>query len=153
MNHGRIEQIGTPDELYFQPRTIFAADFLGESNILPIEQVERDGTELALRLAGAPYVLKAPARDEIAAPRHIMIRPESLRLVREAQAGWNAVEVTLTDVIFTGGVTRYIAKLSTGQAVTAAELTAPGSRPFNVGDTATLQWRPEQTIVLPEPNA
>src|SRR5665213_2550370 len=34
MNNGRIEQIGTPQDLYFRPRTIFVADFLGESNIL-----------------------------------------------------------------------------------------------------------------------
>ena len=40
MNDGRIEQLGSPAELYFRPRTLFVADFLGESNLLPA-RVER----------------------------------------------------------------------------------------------------------------
>ena len=54
MNDGRIEQIGTPQDLYFRPRTLFAADFLGESNLLAgvVERV--DGDEVDVTRPGRP---------------------------------------------------------------------------------------------------
>src|SRR5580765_8070366 len=51
MNHGRIEQLGTPSDLYFRPRTLFVAEFLGESNLLEGTVERVDGTEADVNLA------------------------------------------------------------------------------------------------------
>ena len=48
MNDARIEQIGTPADLYFQPRSVFAADFLGESNLLPATVLESTSTSTVM---------------------------------------------------------------------------------------------------------
>ena len=50
MNDGRIEQLGSPDDLYFRPRTLFVADFLGESNLLParVSEVAADALDVVL---------------------------------------------------------------------------------------------------------
>jgi ABC-type Fe3+/spermidine/putrescine transport system ATPase subunit len=52
MNNSRIEQIGSPADLYFSPRSVFAADFIGESNLLDAQVVAIDGTEVTLNWRG-----------------------------------------------------------------------------------------------------
>src|SRR5947208_10555843 len=60
LSHGRIEQIGTPDEIYERPASVFVAEFIGSSNLLPVRIVERGGdatlvvTEGGLRLLCSP---------------------------------------------------------------------------------------------------
>ena len=64
MNNSRIEQIGSPAELYFSPRSVFAADFIGESNLLDGQVAAVDGSEVTL-ISTAGVLLKAKAGGAI----------------------------------------------------------------------------------------
>lgn len=112
MRDGRIEQLGTPHELYRQPRTHFAADFLGESNFLPV-----NGSL-------------------------VMVRPEAVAFAGDGNPG------TIEQVVFMGGVTRYVVKLESGQDVIVKHLNHSTAERRAVGDRVTLRWESADSVVL-----
>ncbi|MFJ2991088.1 ABC transporter ATP-binding protein [Pandoraea sp. NPDC087047] len=128
MNQARIEQIGTPAQLYDRPATRFAADFLGHSNLLD-GVVERlaDG-RVALRV-GARLVPIGPSADLPAAgAASLLVRPEAARLTAPEDG---ALAGTIREVVFLGSDTRAIVSL--GQhAEQAGEGTGAGNADFTV---------------------
>ncbi len=85
MHNGRIEQVGTPAEIYEQPASLFVADFIGRANF--IESTVQDQTDgrMTLDLFGRPLTIPAPRRAFPAGePVYLVIRPEAVRLSREA---------------------------------------------------------------------
>ena len=129
MDQGQIVQLDTPDGLYFHPETVFAADFLGESNLLDatVRRI-RDGV---LHMDGPDGArIEAPARDGIAEgqPVKFMVRPESVRLLEGEETADNALSGALQDVILVGQVTKHYATLSDGTEVSATSLTHHRSR-------------------------
>lgn len=150
MNQGRIEQLGAPQELYDAPRTAFAANFLGQSNLVPGTVVER-GEILAVQAFG--QVLAVPAaKVGTTSDRVILgVRPEKLHLSpagEQPPAGRNVLTGTVTDRSFVGVSTQYLITMPWGQEIIAFEqnLTV-GARPVR-GDEVVLSWDPEHTFGL-----
>jgi putative spermidine/putrescine transport system ATP-binding protein len=145
MNNGRIEQIGSPRDLYFRPRSAFVADFLGESNIL-------DGEVVAPGEIAVGQNLRVKARaPEGAAPGEkvkLVIRPESLRLLGPAEAADNVVTGSVSEAVFVGGVSRFFVTLAGGLVLSAKQLTDPAIAPPRVGDEARLGWGLDHGVVL-----
>jgi putative spermidine/putrescine transport system ATP-binding protein len=115
-NNGRIEQVGTPQEVYDRPRTAFAARFVGASNI----------------------VEGAPARHLFGVAGPVSIRPEKI-LLRPAGDGVPAI---IADVNFLGAATRYRVTVGDGGpslVVTAPNVTA-GGEVLTVGSPVGLRW-------------
>ena len=106
MNHARIEQLGTPREIYERPRTAFAADFIGISNIF---RGRWDGNG-SLDTAHGRFSLPQHAASPGAEPA-LVIRPEHLRL--GAQDG-NSVSGRVSEIVYAGSETRVIATLGDG---------------------------------------
>lgn len=81
MNKGRVVQVGSPKELYFKPRSLFVADFLGRSSIYPGELVSQSGEYAEARLADADIIVRGVTPVE-KLPRKVsvVIRPEIIRL-------------------------------------------------------------------------
>jgi putative spermidine/putrescine transport system ATP-binding protein len=147
MNHGNIAQIGTPSELYFTPRSVFAADFLGDSNILPAHVLET-GPPTQLAFAdGEP--IRAHSANGFAKGEaiHFLVRPENLRLLANGDAATNHLAGELDDVVMLGDVTRYFVRLADGTRVSAKRLTAAAPPPVR-GSPVTLGWSAEDTILL-----
>ncbi|WP_248309333.1 ABC transporter ATP-binding protein [Bosea sp. AK1] len=123
MNNGGIVQLGRPADLYFAPRDLFAANFLGEANILTAQPGTEPG---AARAAGATIRYDGPAPAPLGA-LSLLIRPECFSL-GEGEAADNRLSGRLTDVTMLGPMTRLdvacvdgtalIAKIPTGRAVT-----------------------------------
>ena len=126
VNCGRIEQMGTPAEVYEEPATEFVADFVGTSNILR--------GEVARRWIG---------RDGI-----FSLRPEKIRLVApgaSAPAGFCAATGTIRDLVYAGMVSRYSVELDGGGAVSVvAQNVASSARDAGAqrGQAVTLTWDP-----------
>jgi len=149
MNNGRIEQIGTPRDLYFRPRSVFVARFLGESNIL----------DATVRQAGESMTLAGPGGMELrgcsagaAAPGgavKVIIRPERLRVLSEGEPAENVAAGTLKETIFAGGVTRYFVALPDGLVLPAKRLSPGAQKEPQLGDTVRLGWSAEHALVLP----
>jgi putative spermidine/putrescine transport system ATP-binding protein len=152
-NAGRIEQIGTGEELYNDPATRFVAGFVGNSNFLTarLERTEGraakavfpDGTALAgARLHGSA---------QLGAEGLIMIRPENIRLgaaVATAETG-EGLEVKIRDITFLGDSVHLLTETVWGQPV---EVRAPaadgGARGLAIGDATRLQWDPARSHIF-----
>jgi putative spermidine/putrescine transport system ATP-binding protein len=150
MNEGRIEQIGSPQDLYFRPRTLFAADFLGESNLLDATVMALDGEIVVLAGAGGA-VLRAPAPTGIRPGQRVklVVRPERLTILRPGEDGANVLGGVLREVILVGGVTKYYVTLGDGRSLAATRLTAGPAGALVADARVRVSWAVESGVVLP----
>jgi spermidine/putrescine transport system ATP-binding protein len=104
LNAGRVEQIGTVNEIYYKPATRFVASFIGESNIVEAEILRSEGEFLHCRLEGGLELdvrtPNPPAHSQIL----LSLRPEKIRLTRENPGGRNSFPGTIEMEIFKGAV-------------------------------------------------
>lgn len=152
MNGGRIEQLGAPQELYFRPRTHFAADFLGELNFIEAKVARREGEVLELACAGQERLIRANAGagEAAGAGVRLMVRPESLSVTSQPPATGNVLAGTLLETLFVGGTTRQYIALDGLGTVFCLELTAPAARQLVAGDKVFVSWAEERGVVLAE---
>ena len=153
LSGGRIEQMGDPDDLYFRPRSVFAADFLGDSNLLDVSiagAAEADG----LRLASAIGV-ELVARPRIPPPPGMalraMVRPENVSVLRDAEqpADLNVLGGSVLDSILLGGVVKHYVQVGGAVTLVAQELNRAGRGGVARGATVRLGIRPEDILLLP----
>ena len=138
LNHGRLEQLGSPEEVYQRPRTPFVASFLGRINWLGGEIVA-EGSGQQLFISGRPVPLPGPM--SIAGKVQLGIRPEDLQVSND---GWIAAKVVSRQ--FSGDSTSLRLKLESGEMVLVDE--RPPS-PAQVGETVKLRWDPQAAHVFP----
>jgi spermidine/putrescine transport system ATP-binding protein len=152
MNHGLVEQLGSPRELYERPATRYVANFLGQSNILEGTVVELQGDATLVDVRGVrllvPTRLGAPG-----ATVSFGVRPEKAHAVpgnpgsRDA-ALRNAIPGTVTDVSFTGLSTQYVVRTPWDEELGVFTQNAGGEAPVQRGDAVFVAWRPEHTFPL-----
>jgi spermidine/putrescine transport system ATP-binding protein len=160
MRHGRIEQLGTPEELYERPTTDFVAGFLGVSNLLDAEVLERGDRFAELRLHDGT-VVRAPSGALNGSDRvRIGIRPEKLRVLAvgdvraDFAADTNAIEGIVLDASYIGVSTQYLIQTADGHKLTvyAQNLETSGAAEAHPdGQPVRLSWKPQHTFVIPEP--
>ncbi len=151
MRAGQLEQVGPPAELYDRPATTFVANFLGQSNLLPLTLTGPGAADLA---AGESHgVALQVDRSQLPAggegPLQLGIRPEKLRLLAggaEAQLA-NRLDGTVTDASFNGVATTYLVSMPWGQELTVTQPN-DGSRRAALGERVVLGWDPHQAFVL-----
>jgi putative spermidine/putrescine transport system ATP-binding protein len=148
MRDGRIEQIGTPHELYFKPRSAFVAEFLGESNIL--EATIAAGGAAPSLTGPCGLAIRAAAKLDTASGERVrvVIRPESMRLLGAGETAENVAEGMLKETVFVGGVTRHFVRLADGTFLSAKQLTSTSESP-PAGATVRVGWSADATLVLP----
>ena len=130
MNGGRIEQLGSPEDIYERPESAFAAQFIGITNLLR-GRVVKNQIEIRDRLAPLPDLAVARNGDLGA----LAIRPEKMRIV-EDDAGYIAGVVTET--IYSGSETKLLIALDEGEPVTIRR--NAGLPPLALGSRIGLQW-------------
>ncbi len=83
MNEGRIQQVGSPAELYNEPASLFVADFIGKSNFLPCLVASRSADGAVASILGENFLLKAPGKAYTGETGEMtaVIRPEAVKLV------------------------------------------------------------------------
>jgi spermidine/putrescine transport system ATP-binding protein len=149
MNHGRIEQLGSPTELYENPQTAFVAGFLGASNLLR----GRAGADGAVELDAGGVVRVPPERLDGRGGRvAVGFRPEKVRLepavAGAATDGLNTLEGTVTDQSYVGVSTQYLVETAAGPIVVYLQNAEPGVRALRQGDRVRLAWSPAATFVV-----
>lgn len=148
MNHGRIEQIGTPQELYSRPRNVFVARFLGDSNILDAT-VEEAGP--IMRLASPDGIrISAVADDQISRGEAVkfVLRPERVRVMNAGEGADNVAAGVVKEVVFVGGITRYFVALPGGTVLSAKHLSHHAHDELRPGSAVRLGWDAADGLVL-----
>lgn len=153
MNAGRIEQMGHPAEIYELPRTVFVANFLGQSNLFEGDKLSVDGGVVSVRSHDQVFTVP-DARNSAAGSRIIVgVRPEKVTVVDEVDsekvpAGHNSVSGTVTDVSYMGVSTQYLVRTPWGQDLIVFEQNDIVGDRSDVGDQVVLHWAPEHTFGL-----
>ncbi|MGE0241583.1 MAG: ABC transporter ATP-binding protein, partial [Parvibaculaceae bacterium] len=147
MNRGRIVQIGTPSQIYDLPQTRFAAEFVGETNIL---RVVPDGEGRgALQIAEMNLPFGAPGACP-ASGCLLSIRPEKLNRVRNGENPDHIVfEAVVRELAFLGDVIRYVAELPSGAALTLKEARTRSARPIELKEKVRLSFDPKDAVLIP----
>jgi spermidine/putrescine transport system ATP-binding protein len=143
MNNGRIEQLGTPAELYERPRTAFVARFLGASNLLP-GTVSGAGV---VRLDGGGEVRIPPeSLPESGTRVAIGIRPEKLAF--GVSDGRNRLAGTVVESAYVGVATQYIVDTPSGRLTVYVQNAEPAGNAATVGLPVELAFDPEAAFVV-----
>jgi putative spermidine/putrescine transport system ATP-binding protein len=143
-NHGRVEQIGTPEDLYETPATRFVAGFIGETNFLPGRVVAVAGGTCRVDVMGFHVEAKAGGALSDGDAVVVAVRPERIGLA----ASGSGLSGELTEVIYIGNARKYVVRLSGGQeCLVLRQADAEGV--LSPGDHAVLSWDAGRTIVFP----
>jgi len=142
MNHGHIEQLGTPSELYEQPASSFVAGFLGASNLLRGTVAGDDRVRLD---CGADVHVPRAAVAGRSGAVQIGVRPEKIRLGGDEP---NTLSGTVTESAYIGVSTQYIVDTPAGAVTVYVQNDRPGAHGVSPGDRLSLGWSPECTFVV-----
>jgi len=136
MNGGYLEQIGTPDEIYEQPKTKFVASFIGESNI--IEGVVTKAANGKLTVAAESGLIQTNNTGfSVNETLYVSVRPENMKYSKTPIKGFSLVGV-VKDHIYVGSIIKTIVVLSNGDEIKINRF--PNSEKLNVDEVVYLYW-------------
>jgi ABC-type Fe3+/spermidine/putrescine transport system ATPase subunit len=152
MNQGRIEQVGTPMELYDRPASLFVAEFIGQANILPIAELDPERQQVRLdagprlRVAGLGG---APAAD--APGKKLVIRPHKVRFQRTGNGAGpdparNVLAGKVLELIFLGDRVRYTVEIAPDCRLVSEQVSDPGLP--GRGDAVLVELPPDSCVVI-----
>jgi len=153
MSNGRVAQLGTPAEIYENPRTAFVAKFIGESNFLEGQVLRQNGTLWDVQWKNTIFRVPNASGLQTEKAIRIAVRPEWLDLVRPGHVppGENELCGSVRDVIYLGETMHVVVSLPGGTDMTVAlrnegQLINP--LPWRRGDEAVVAWKPEDCQIL-----
>jgi spermidine/putrescine transport system ATP-binding protein len=154
MSQGHVEQIGTPEEIYQQPASVFVAGFIGSANLLPgtVRSVSRG--KVSVDLGAGTSIEATVARDGFVegGPVTVMLRPERLHLgVHEPER--DRLQVRVTDLIFQGPQIRTVVTAKDGTELVAHVGAGDDLPMLRPGQELWLSWDGNAAYALPEATA
>lgn len=155
MNAGRIEQVGTPDEIYNKPKTRFVAKFIGESNFFENAHINYEQNDVHLQI-DEQYSIRAKLSEEYAKTDKLTlaVRPEKIKINKEPSSTsefHNVVKGQIDEIIYGGTMLSYLVRLSSSQMVKVLEQSYNNHVSYDQGDMVYLIWDVENTIAIKEP--
>ena len=152
-SNGKIAQLGSGEDLYDRPASLFVADFIGDSNIFKGRFV-RDGGGGWLARGDARWRVSPAAAERAGlqdgAAAALVIRPERIRLTGRdaASAGVEAVDATVAEVLFLGSVRRYDVALPDSQHVVVRVQAGTEDHAWQRADPVRLTWSREDAVLV-----
>lgn len=149
LNQGKIEQIGSPEDVYENPTNVFVADFIGESNIMEGVVTNIAENKVIIEVADA-LDLTVLLRERISVNDRVKVgvRPEKLLLVKEGKGGENIFEGTVEEIIYIGNITKYRVKLSGSHSLNINQQTSSRINRYSRGDRVFVHCFPEDVKIL-----
>ena len=142
MSKGKVEQIGTPREIYYHPNSKFVADFIGEANFLDAQVLSDNGEKARSRVAGEEIEVNNFAHARAGDKSELVIRPEVAKL---SETG--VLEGTVTLSTFMGSY-QYYQMLVDGMEIQITDYNPVNRRIYEVGEKAFLEFDPRGVYIL-----
>ena len=150
MNEGKIEQMGSPVQIYEHPKTAFVANFLGQTNLFEGTVAGIEGDELAVKVKDTTIFVPLSS-TEIRSGRIVLgVRPEKVKIVDQGKPGLpkNQINGSIKLTAFVGVSTQYEVITNWGQEVSAFEQNIDPTDLGRPGQAVTLAWEPRHSFVL-----
>ncbi len=150
MKKGKVLQVGTPNELYMNPKSIFVAHFIGESNFLEGYIFSVNGKRATIELRGGIKVQAVDKNIKIGERVILAVRPETI--IIEKGTNKNAISGTIERVTFEGTTVRYEIRLENQDLIVIVKPSLTEEW-FNVDEKVSVHFPPEKTHVFLYPEA
>ncbi|MBI4183970.1 MAG: ABC transporter ATP-binding protein [Proteobacteria bacterium] len=150
MNLGRVEQVGTPEEIYETPATRFVATFIGHNNLLEGRVVQAEGENwYGIDCAGLRVRCRSRKPLDAGAPVTLALRYEKIEVAPpRADAGRRSHQAEIMQKTYMGATLRFSARTAGGLVLTADVANVDKAKALNEGDTVELSWPDDAAIVL-----
>ncbi|MFA6153470.1 ABC transporter ATP-binding protein [Mesorhizobium sp.] len=149
IDRGRIVQVDKPQDMYFRPRTLFAAKFLGETNLFEGKAGASSDGQILLQTPDGPFDITAGAVPMGGAHTAVMsVRPEAMSFRRCASQDDHELEAEIDDVIFSGSRSFFHLVSRGGQKFRVQVQNLPGAELPGTGDMVHVCWRKDSAIIL-----
>ncbi len=148
MDQGRIIQMGTPRDISTRPASVFASEFIGQTNLLRGTVVSTDGTVVTMTV-GDGVQIGAETSSILAAgvPVTLSVRPEAVRVHREGDvAVIQGVSGTITEIVYLGSSIR-VGSVIVGDEMIWADLRDEEAEALEIGTKVKLTWAPSAATV------
>jgi spermidine/putrescine transport system ATP-binding protein len=153
INRGRIEQLAEVHEIYHRPVTAFAAEFIGNANLIEAELVRREGATVHIRLAGGLELrLSAGHWDGTDARALVSIRPEKVYVSKDPLAGENTFQARVDEEVFKGATDHLVLTADAGTRLTAIAANESSLRAaIHEGDRVWCALHADDVVVVQRP--
>ena len=148
-NHGKLLQVGAPDEVYDRPDNRFVAEFLGEINMLPLKGVTPAGNGSTGLCEDRAVNMHCKA-EKVRGDAILAIRPEHMSIAREAAAGQNGIAATAIGSTYLGAATKLDLTTRQGAKVTVSVPNEVAAAALSKGNSVWLTWPAERGFLLPD---
>lgn len=168
MNQGRVEQIGSPGELYDSPAATFVANFLGQSNLIRATVTGQRQDILLLDAQGIRVAMPVARSQARTREAYVGVRPEKIRISRAGTSpatagtdgtggtsadppsmnGSNILPGVVTDSSYIGVSTQYLVRTAWGQELMVFSQNVGGDERLAPGEGVILHWDPAHTFAL-----
>ncbi|MFN6462075.1 MAG: ABC transporter ATP-binding protein [Nostoc sp. DedVER02] len=142
MNQGKIEQVGTPSQIYERPQTSFVADFIGDTNLFSGEIVAVDSSSVQISTKTGLSIISSRAEDtafQLSQAVVVSVRPEKIQLsLYPPNLPTNCFEGRLFNVMYLGTHVNYIVELTNGIRINVLQPNTFGALPDR--DTPIYAW-------------
>jgi ABC-type Fe3+/spermidine/putrescine transport system ATPase subunit len=147
-NKGRIDQVGTPSEIYCAPSSVFTAQFVGNANVIPVEILRIENSEATVRLVSQTLKVRIAGTALYPGTASMVVRPEALRLRLANDEPSNGVGGIIQDFAFRGSGHAYRVAVSGLAETLKAEVAAENAQIFPIGSKVWLSWDPHAPLLL-----
>ena len=149
MNRGRIEQVGTPMEIYADPASAFVADFIGQANLISGTLIAEEGEMGIFESHGVRVKARLGRQNLPSVGREalLIVRPENLSFTESD----NALPVTIEHCLFEGDRLDYQTRLAAADATEKLEMSVPflpGTQILADGTTARASFQPGGAVII-----
>ena len=148
MSNGRVEQIGSPSDVYEEPTTAYVADFLGVSNLMDAEADGLDADGHAKVRLGEFALAAGQGETDARGAVKIVIRPERVRLGESSASGQNRVPGMVERVVYVGSIMQVIVHLAPGQTLQAWVQNQGEGLPYGQGHPVSVHLPVDALRVL-----
>ena len=144
LNKGKIEQIGTPVEIYDYPNSLFVANFIGETNVFKGVISHKEPGKIKITTKDGFEVITIYDEFDLDQKINLVIRPEDIRLSRTEKKE-NCLECVIEDLIYDGAFTKVIVKVDN---INIKSMLIGTNKYYKKGDTAYIWWKKEDVTIL-----
>ena len=143
IENGAIEQIGTPQDIYEHPKTVFAADFIGESNIFKSRVVKVMSDTIEVEFDDKKFTIPKEESDAVGDIINLMIRPENVYISHRPSK--NSIEGIIKTVVYDGSITKIFID---NEGEFDLKVTVKGSVSYKEGEKAYIMVDDKDIVAI-----